>query len=128
MIMKNQEKGLIQLVRKSRTCLVFLICTEMCGNGARINGMMIIMGHQQMEVRGFSRHLRRFACCVVVPGAIIRGTVVPRIETGIELIFVATITDFVFPGLLDCNPFPLFPLPRMSEASELAKFFRIFYL
>ncbi len=62
--------------------LVYTICTGMFGNGAAINGMVIITAHRLMEVLGKLEQIIT-ECCVVLPGTAIRSIAVVPIVAGI---------------------------------------------
>src|SRR6476620_2271904 len=65
-----------------RICLVCMICTGMFGNGAAINGMVIITAHRLMEVLGKLEQIIT-ECCVLVAGTAIRSIAVVPIVPGI---------------------------------------------
>ena len=65
-----------------RIRLVCMICTGLFGNGAAINGTIIIVAHRLTEVLGKLEQIIT-ECCVVVPGTAIRSIAVVPIVAGI---------------------------------------------
>jgi len=108
---KQRMSGVFRRMR-----LVYTICTAIFGNGAAINGTIIITAHRLMEVLG---KLERVIAgsCAVVRGSTIRGSAVR--------LFVAAVRRRTATG---ASVFGLLVLPRGLPSTLLFYSFALFFL
>ena len=101
-----------------------MICTEMCGNGAKMVGMKTMKMRQPMEVVGMRIILKIVLdYCAAVLGSAIRGAVARLFGTGTMRSSGSAATVFGLLFALSRIPYPfyfysfsLFPLPGFSAA------------
>ena len=74
--------------------LAYTTCTETCGNGVRIIGMIITRERQAMAARGCLSERINLGCCVAVLGLSTLNTAVQRIATATARSTTATLSDF----------------------------------
>ena len=74
--------------------LVYTICMGMSGNGVKTLGIVTIMAHRRMGVRGFEM-IMVTVCCAVVRGSTLLNTVVVPVALIVPLVYVSTSLVFV---------------------------------